>query len=107
MTVDGSQSVVLPITDKADRKDSSNLTGLASTIEVACHNLGLSVRLREKDPGTGKTCSREKHILTSVTARFRPGHLTAIMGASGAGKTSLLNILVQIPIFFLISTLVG
>lgn len=90
--------LVLAVSDKA--KDAT-LTGLASTIEVACHNLGLSVRQREKDPATGKTRQGEKHILSGITARFRPGRLTAIMGASGAGKTSLLNILVT-PFYSLI-----
>ena len=33
----------------------------------------------------------EKVILRGVTALFRPGRFTAIMGASGAGKTSLLR----------------
>jgi ABC-type multidrug transport system ATPase subunit len=34
-----------------------------------------------------------KTILRDVSALFRPGRLTAVMGASGAGKTSLLNFL--------------
>uniref|UniRef100_A0A1B6K7M8 ABC transporter domain-containing protein n=1 Tax=Homalodisca liturata TaxID=320908 RepID=A0A1B6K7M8_9HEMI len=34
-----------------------------------------------------------KVILNGVSGRFRSGHLSAVMGPSGAGKTSLLNIL--------------
>ncbi|KAI9021804.1 P-loop containing nucleoside triphosphate hydrolase protein [Hyaloraphidium curvatum] len=34
-----------------------------------------------------------KEILAGVTGAFRPGRLTAVMGASGAGKTSLLQVL--------------
>lgn len=34
-----------------------------------------------------------KRILKGVSGRFRPGRLTAILGPSGAGKTSLLNCL--------------
>lgn len=35
----------------------------------------------------------EKQILKNVNGRFRPFHVSAILGPSGAGKTSLLNIL--------------
>ena len=35
----------------------------------------------------------EKQILDGVNGIFRPGRLTAVMGASGAGKTSLLSVL--------------
>lgn len=35
----------------------------------------------------------QKAILDGVNGRFRPGHLAAVLGPSGAGKTSLLNIL--------------
>ena len=39
-------------------------------------------------------CSgKPKEILRGVSGHFRPGKLTAILGPSGAGKTSLLNIL--------------
>jgi ABC-type lipoprotein export system ATPase subunit len=34
-----------------------------------------------------------KTILDGVTARMRPGSLTAILGGSGSGKTSLLNVI--------------
>eukprot|EP00697_Spironema_sp_BW2_P002343 gnl/Spiro4/13139_TR6966_c4_g4_i2.p1 gnl/Spiro4/13139_TR6966_c4_g4~~gnl/Spiro4/13139_TR6966_c4_g4_i2.p1 ORF type:complete len:427 (+),score=90.07 gnl/Spiro4/13139_TR6966_c4_g4_i2:46-1281(+) len=36
---------------------------------------------------------QEKVILHSISGRCRAGRLTAIMGSSGAGKTSLLNVL--------------
>ena len=36
-----------------------------------------------------------KQILNNVTGYVRPGEMVAIMGASGSGKTSLLNILGQ------------
>lgn len=43
------------------------------------------------------TCQRlpnlQKRILKGVTGIIKHGRVTAIMGASGAGKTSLLNIL--------------
>jgi ATP-binding cassette subfamily G (WHITE) protein 1 len=34
-----------------------------------------------------------KQIVKGVSGKFKSGELTAIMGPSGAGKTSLLNIL--------------
>ena len=34
-----------------------------------------------------------KQILHKVSGAFKSGHLTAIIGPSGAGKTSLMNIL--------------
>ena len=36
-----------------------------------------------------------KKILHNVTGYAKPGEMVAIMGASGSGKTSLLNILGQ------------
>ena len=36
---------------------------------------------------------QSKRILNCVSGIIRPGRLTCILGASGAGKTSLLNIL--------------
>jgi ABC-type lipoprotein export system ATPase subunit len=36
-----------------------------------------------------------KKILNNVTGYAKPGEMVAIMGASGSGKTSLLNILGQ------------
>ena len=46
---------------------------------------------REKDPTLGRTM--KKQIVKSVSGYAAPGQTTFIMGSSGAGKTSLLNIL--------------
>ncbi|KAK3927759.1 ATP-binding cassette sub-family G member 4 [Frankliniella fusca] len=43
-------------------------------------------------PGKSKGCAA-REILTDVTGRLRPGRLMAILGPSGAGKTSCLSIL--------------
>ncbi len=48
-------------------------------------------------PAPAHPCAKvplvEKHILKNVSGTFKAGRLTAIMGASGAGKTSLLQLL--------------
>jgi ATPase subunit of ABC transporter with duplicated ATPase domains len=36
---------------------------------------------------------RELELLKGVTGAFRPGVLTALMGASGAGKTTFMDVL--------------
>ncbi|EFX86592.1 ABC protein, subfamily ABCG [Daphnia pulex] len=40
-----------------------------------------------------KSRKKAKHILHQISGSFKSGHLTAILGPSGAGKTSLMNIL--------------
>lgn len=40
-----------------------------------------------------KTLPSQKPILQDISGIFKPGRMTAIMGASGAGKTSLLQLL--------------
>jgi ABC-type multidrug transport system ATPase subunit len=46
---------------------------------------------KERDPNCGKF--KRQAIVKNVTGYAPPGQATFIMGASGAGKTSLLNIL--------------
>ncbi|XP_050220402.1 pleiotropic drug resistance protein 3-like [Mercurialis annua] len=36
---------------------------------------------------------KKLHLLSDITGSFRPGILTALMGASGAGKTTLMDVL--------------
>uniref|UniRef100_A0A1B6IJC3 ABC transporter domain-containing protein n=1 Tax=Homalodisca liturata TaxID=320908 RepID=A0A1B6IJC3_9HEMI len=54
----------------------------------ARHTQGLNVEFTDLTYKVNK-----KTILDGVSGRFRSGHLSAVMGPSGAGKTSLLNIL--------------
>lgn len=63
----------------------SILSQLNNLVDIAGVNINYSVPIKSAD---GKTAS--KPILTNVTADFRSGRMTAVMGASGAGKTSLL-----------------
>ncbi|PJF19160.1 ABC-2 type transporter domain-containing protein [Paramicrosporidium saccamoebae] len=69
----------------------THMMNLEHRIEVQCHKLSLSVKLPAKKNQTGA----EKTLLKDVTVAFKPGRMTAIMGASGAGKTSLLSLLVS------------
>ncbi len=55
-------------------------------MEVQAHSL--SFKVKDKSHPLGKT------ILDNITLKLRPGKMTAIMGASGSGKTSLLYAMV-------------
>ncbi|RKO88480.1 hypothetical protein BDK51DRAFT_42556 [Blyttiomyces helicus] len=59
----------------------------AGGLQIVFRNLAFSVVVGSKKE------RHEKVILKDITGVFRPGRFTAIMGASGAGKTSLLNVL--------------
>jgi ABC-type transport system involved in cytochrome bd biosynthesis fused ATPase/permease subunit len=74
---------------------------LSSTdsVELVFRELGYSVQVEKPSKGKGSIApfrAAERHtkdILKRVTGIIRPHRLTCILGASGAGKTSLLNIL--------------
>jgi ABC-type transport system involved in cytochrome bd biosynthesis fused ATPase/permease subunit len=69
------------------------------SVELIFRELGYSVKVEK--PSTKKSLLasfsaadfQSKEILKRVTGIIRPQRLTCILGASGAGKTSLLNIL--------------
>jgi ABC-type multidrug transport system ATPase subunit len=57
------------------------------TIDVLLSNVFLNVRIRRR------TKAHEKVILNGVNALFKSGKINAIMGPSGSGKSSLLNLI--------------
>ena len=88
----------------AHGRKSSNMSLVnQSQIKIVCQDLQFSV-IQKKRCQSKRTrlgwCSRgqsqQKTIINGVTASFKPGRLTAVMGASGAGKTSLLSLLAGI-----------
>ncbi|RKP06073.1 P-loop containing nucleoside triphosphate hydrolase protein [Thamnocephalis sphaerospora] len=62
---------------------------LTEGLQLVFHNL--TYRVPIIDPATKKPAT--KAILDGVTGVFQPGRLTAILGSSGAGKTSLMNVM--------------
>jgi len=67
------------------------ISTVSNPVILTFKDLSYSVKVKNQDPSGPKYIQRE--ILRSISGVCRPGELTAIMGASGAGKTSLLNIL--------------
>ncbi|CAH1236090.1 unnamed protein product [Diabrotica balteata] len=65
--------------------------------QFASNNLRISDRILDVEFQDISFVAKEKNgykkIIDGVSGKFHSGHLTAIMGPSGAGKTSLLNIL--------------
>lgn len=67
--------------------DESHFSRCENPIDFSFHNISFVVQVKD-----GKE-TKTKKILDSVTGRVKSGHILAIMGPSGAGKTSLLQIL--------------
>jgi len=57
-------------------------------VQLAYKNVSFNVEVKGNKRGEKET----RNILNGCSGVFQPGRLTAIMGASGAGKTSLMNI---------------
>ncbi|KAL7751228.1 hypothetical protein RI367_003434 [Sorochytrium milnesiophthora] len=82
--VDSSDATLADSTD-----DATEIPPLAAheQMDIAFQDLSYNITI-----GKGKK-RLEKNILKGVSGRFGKGRLTVILGASGAGKTSLLNVL--------------
>ena len=59
---------------------------------VSLRDVGLVLRPRRRMPCSG-AAEAPKVILSRIDLEFAPGQLTGVMGASGSGKSSLLNAL--------------
>lgn len=57
----------------------------AQPVSVTFENISYSVKGKKDQP--------DKQLLHNITGALKPGRLTAIMGASGAGKTTFMNVL--------------
>ncbi|KAK1571116.1 hypothetical protein Q3G72_012117 [Acer saccharum] len=80
--------------EKAQQQENKNLTfsgviSMATNSEVRKRPL---IEVSFKDL-TLTLKAKEKHLLRSVTGKIRPGRITAVMGPSGAGKTTFLSAL--------------
>ncbi|BDA47821.1 probable pleiotropic drug resistance protein 1 [Coccomyxa sp. Obi] len=66
-------------------------------LNMAFHHVYYSVDLPSGHPGVGETVEGASKpqltLLTDITGAFRPGVLTCLMGVSGAGKTTLMDVL--------------
>lgn len=82
-------------TDDSSTSKDSELKMPQASITVTAQDVDLDVRyLKIFDRDTKKFCSHEtKKILQNVSATFKPGMINAIMGPSGSGKSSFLNLI--------------
>ncbi|RHZ00591.1 hypothetical protein DYB35_012149, partial [Aphanomyces astaci] len=86
-TVDGYVSTPpTPHTTDSISKDLSAAVEVVVPVTVAFQNLGYVV----PNPKKGGS---DLHLLTNVTGYALPGTITALMGSSGAGKTTLMDVI--------------
>lgn len=61
--------------------------------EIDIHNVDITFKNLKYSVITNDRSKEERIILDNVSGVMRSGEITAILGPSGGGKTSLLNIL--------------
>lgn len=80
-------------------RTSAEMLRSAPRMSVAFMGLKMIVNAKVDavNPTTGKTTKvlEEKTILKGIDGVLKPARLTAVMGSSGAGKTTFLNVLVS------------
>ncbi|KAH9222364.1 ABC transporter-like protein [Leptodontidium sp. 2 PMI_412] len=69
--------------------------GLAVTVDLAPSAFSIDRYLPRKRRQDGSEAPRSKQILHSVSASMPAGSLTAIIGGSGSGKTTMLNTMAE------------
>lgn len=80
-----------PVTIDVDRKKTVAPDGLVAGFEKARNNMALPMSFEFTDLSI--TLPTGKNILNGVSGAIKPARLTAIMGPSGAGKTTFMNCL--------------
>ena len=86
-----------------DKEHASSCHGIEISLEpvtVVCRGLNYYVKnkSRKKHPRTVQGCDDTElegtiHLLRDIDFYAQPGHLVALMGGSGAGKTTLMDVL--------------
>ena len=94
-----------PIREKEDENNELSLRAVAP-VDVLVQNLTVAIDLKlsglgalrlpfNKSKNSDSSKPTTKTILDDVSAKMPSGSLTAIIGASGSGKTSMLNVMSQ------------
>nr|KYP37548.1 ABC transporter G family member 28 [Cajanus cajan] len=79
---------------KGKKKDKNNLSKIINDIEENPDNPeGFNVQIGDKNVKKQAPRGKNKHLLRCVTGKLYPGRVSAVMGPSGAGKTTFLSAL--------------
>ncbi|KRW98125.1 P-loop containing nucleoside triphosphate hydrolase [Pseudocohnilembus persalinus] len=90
---DGKNPMNIKIPKINDIKQQQQISKNENNIDISFRNITYKVEIEKKNQKTGKPEKQNRVILDNLSGVCKAGEITAIMGASGAGKTSLLNIL--------------